>query len=215
MAYRRTPRVKQKLADNRERIVQAARKLVAEGGFREARIAAVARVAGLSTGAIYRYFPSKTELFIEVLRAAVRHEIDILQRIADGPGPSRQKLHAAVESFVRRALDGPYLAYAFIAEPADSRVDAARLRARRAFGEVFESIMREGIRRGEFPAQNLDVTAACIVGAFTEALVGPVAPSARQVGDKDRLVEAICAFCVRAATGAKSGQPTALGFTAR
>lgn len=204
MAYRRTPRVKLKLARNREQIILAARQLVAGGGFRKAQIAAVASVAGLSTGAIYRYFPAKTDLFIEVLRAAVRHEIAILRRIADGPGPSRKKLYAAVESFARRALEGPYLAYAFIAEPADSRVDAARLRCRKAFGEVFKDILREGIARGELPEQNLEVSAACIVGAFTEGLVGPVAPSARAVGDKDKLVQAICAFCVRAATGDKT-----------
>lgn len=208
MAYRRTPEVKRKLAHNREQIVLAARQLVAQGGFRRAQIAAVASSAGLSTGAIYRYFPSKTDLFIEVLKAAVKHEITILRVIADAPGASREKLRAAVESFARRALDGPYLAYAFIAEPADSRVDAARLRCRKAFGAVFKDILREGIVRGELPQQNLDVSAACIVGAFTEGLVGPVAPSAKAAGDKDQLVQAICAFCVRAATGANP-QPSA------
>jgi AcrR family transcriptional regulator len=53
---------------------------VAEGGFREAQIAAVAAVAGISTGMIYRYFPSKAELFVEVLGAAVGAEIEILDR---------------------------------------------------------------------------------------------------------------------------------------
>ncbi|HUS25311.1 MAG TPA: TetR/AcrR family transcriptional regulator [Candidatus Binatia bacterium] len=202
MAYRRTAHMQRRLADNRERIVRAARQLVAEGGFREAQIGAVARVAGLSTGAIYKYFPSKTDLFIRVLRDAVRHEVAILDHIAAAPRTSAQRLHAAVESFARRALEGPYLAYAFIAEPADARVDAARLRARRAFGEVFKRIVRDGIRRGEFPEQHLDVTAACIVGAFTEALVGPVAPSARAVGNKEKLVRAICRFCERAVAGA-------------
>jgi AcrR family transcriptional regulator len=199
MAYRRTPRMQKRLAQNREAIVRAARQLIAGGGFREAQISAVAAVAGLSTGAIYKYFPSKTELFIEVLRDAVRHEIAILRRIAQAPGTSAQRLHAAVESFVRRALEGPYLAYAFIAEPADARVEAARLRARRAFSEVFKDIVREGIVRGEFPKQDLDVTAACIFGAFTEALVGPIA--ARAVRDKEPLVSAICTFCERAVAG--------------
>lgn len=198
MAYRRTRLMQQRLADNRDRILRATRALVAEGGFRNAQMAAVAARAGLSTGALYRYFPSKTELFIEVLKAAVRHEIEILRRITEAPEPATQRLHAAVESFARRALEGPYLAYAFIAEPADSKVDAARLRGRRAFGDVFKDVLREGIASGEFPQQNLDVSAACIVGAFTEALVGPVAPSTKGVDDKARLVQAICAFCVRA-----------------
>ena len=199
MAYRRTTRVKQRLAENRERIVLGARQLIARGGLREAQMAAVASVAGLSTGALYKYFPSQTDLFIEVLREAVRHEIAILEQIAQAPGTSAERLRAAVESFVRRALEGPHLAYAFIAEPADARVEAARLRARRAFSEVYERIVREGIARGEFPEQDLGVTAACIFGAFTEALVGPIA--ARSVKDQQRLVGAIVMFCERAVSG--------------
>lgn len=199
MAYRRTTRVKRRLAENRERIVLGARQLIARGGLREAQMAAVASQAGLSTGALYKYFPSQTDLFIEVLREAVRHEIGILEQIERAPGTSAQRLRKAVESFVRRALEGPHLAYAFIAEPADARVEAARLRARRAFSEVYERIVREGIARGEFPEQDLDVTAACIFGAFTEALVGPIA--ARSVKDQERLVGAIVAFCERAVAG--------------
>ena len=199
MAYRRTRRVTQRLAENRERIVLGARQLIARGGLRQAQMAEVASVAGLSTGAIYKYFPSQTDLFIEVLRDAVRHEIEILQEIGREPGTSTQRLRRAVESFVRRALEGPHLAYAFIAEPADARVEAARLRARRALTEVYEGIVREGIAHGEFPEQDLDVTAACIFGSFTEALVGPIA--ARAVSDKTRLVAAIVTFCERAVAG--------------
>lgn len=199
MAYRRTRRVKQRLAENRERIVLGARQLIARGGLREAQMAAVASAAGLSTGALYKYFPSQTDLFIEVLREAVGHEIEILQQIAREPGPRARALRRAVEAFVRRALEGPYLSYAFIAEPADARVEAARLRARRLLTEVYQDIVREGIARGEFPEQDLDVTAACIFGAFTEALVGPIA--ARAVRDKERLIAAICTFCERAVAG--------------
>ncbi|MCB1796286.1 MAG: TetR family transcriptional regulator, partial [Candidatus Competibacteraceae bacterium] len=52
MAYRRSPLMEERLANNRDRILVATRKLVSEGGFREAQIAAVAAVAGVSTGMI-------------------------------------------------------------------------------------------------------------------------------------------------------------------
>ena len=71
MTYRRSPLMEERLANNRDRILMATRKLVAEGGFREAQVAAVAAVAGVSTGMIYRYFSSKAELFGEVLGVAV------------------------------------------------------------------------------------------------------------------------------------------------
>ena len=198
MAYRRSALMEERLASNRERILAAARRLVAAGGYREAPIAAVAAEAGMSTGMIYRYFRSKAELFVEVLEAAVGHEIELLKAIADGPGSAEQRLYAAVECFTRRALTGPGLAYAFIAEPAEPEVDTARIRVRQRLGNVFKTILRQGIEAGEFPAQDLDASAACIVGAYTEALVGPIAPRAARIKDRDRLTRAICEFCVRA-----------------
>ncbi len=198
MAYRRSALMEERLAVNRERILAAARRRIAEGGYREAQIAAVAAEAGMSTGVIYRYFRSKAELFVEVLTAAVSHEIDILKSIAAGPGSPRERLYAAVETFTRRALTGPNLAYAFIAEPAEPEVDVARIRVRQQLGDVFKSILAEGIEAGEFPEQDLDASAACIVGAYTEALVGPIAPRAERIKDRDRLTRSICEFCVRA-----------------
>jgi AcrR family transcriptional regulator len=212
MAYRRSALMEERLASNRERILTAARRLIAAGGYREAQIAAVAAEAGMSTGMIYRYFPSKAELFVEVLTAAVGHEIELLKVIAAGPGSAEERLYAAVESFTRRALNGPNLAYAFIAEPAEPEVDVARIRVRQQLGNVFKTILKQGIEAGEFPAQDLDASAACIVGAYTEALVGPIAPRAERIKDRDRLTRSICEFCVRAVStpiAAISGAPPA------
>lgn len=205
MTYRRSPLMEERLANNRDRILVATRKLVADGGFREAQVAAVAALAGVSTGMIYRYFPSKAELFVEVLGNAVGQEIDILTEIATGSGSASARLSDAVTCFVRRALTGPNLAYAFIAEPVDPEVDTARIRYRKNFGDVFKAILMDGIGKRELPDQDAEASAACIVGAFTEALVGPIGPTTRNMRDKERLVESIRTFCLRA-VGATPGR---------
>lgn len=199
MSYRRSDLMEERMTRNRERIVHAARTLVSVGGFRGAQVAAVAAEAGVSTGLIYRYFPSKTELFVEVLTVAIDAEIVILRGAAAAHTDARDQLGAAIEAFVRRALAGPALAYAFIAEPVDPEVDAERIRGRRRFGEVFRDILLAGIERKEFPVQDADVTAACIVGAFTEALVGPVAPILKEKTSGPALVDSIREVCLRAA----------------
>ncbi|WP_312916602.1 TetR/AcrR family transcriptional regulator [Stenotrophomonas sp.] len=199
MAYKRSELMEKRLAGNRERILVAARRLVAAGGYRNAPITAVAAEAGVSTGLIYRHFPSKAELFVEVLTLAVEHELEILAAIAAQPLPAPERLQRAVASFVRRAMAGPGLAYAFIAEPVDPEVEAERIRCRRLFGDVFKRILEDGLCAGELPAQDLDISAACIVGAFTEALVGPTAPSRDGLRDGEHLVTAISALCLRAA----------------
>jgi AcrR family transcriptional regulator len=200
MAYRRSPLMQERLADNRQRIALSARRLIAKGGFREASIAAVATDVGLSIGAIYRYFPSKAELFVEVLTNAVTHEVAILDAIIAGPGTATERLRSAVKSFAARALEGPHLAYSFIAEPIDPEVDAARIVCRQRFGEVFEKVLKVGVKSGEFVEQPVQLTAACIVGAFTEALIRPVTSTAK-ASDKAKLIDAIADFCVRAASG--------------
>ena len=123
----------------------------------------------------------------------------ILRAISAEPVSAAERLRKAIAAFVRRALAGPALAYAFIAEPVEGEVDAERIRGRRLFGEVFRQLLAEGVAAGEFPEQSLDAAAACIVGAFTEALVGPVAPSRHDPQQGEQLVEAICGFCLRAA----------------
>jgi len=130
---------------------------------------------------------------------AVEHELEILAAIAAQPLPAPERLQRAVASFVRRAMAGPGLAYAFIAEPVDPEVEAERIRCRRLFGDVFKRILEDGLCAGELPAQDLDISAACIVGAFTEALVGPTAPSRDGLRDGEHLVTAISALCLRAA----------------
>ncbi|KIP86153.1 AcrR family transcriptional regulator [Stenotrophomonas maltophilia] len=201
MAYKRSPLMEERMAGARERILLAARELVAAGGYRNAPVTAVAAQAGVSTGLIYRHFPSKAELFVEVLSAAVEHEVEILEGIAAGPESAPQRLRLAITAFVRRALAGPGLAHAFIVEPVDPEVEAERMRGRRRFGDVFRRLVEDGIASGAFPAQDVDVTAACIVGAFTEALVGPTAPSRQAHRDEHALADSISAFCLRAAGG--------------
>jgi AcrR family transcriptional regulator len=71
MPYRRTDKVEARLAGDRERILRTARQLVTEGGFREAQIAAVAAMAEVGIGTIYRHFPTRSDLIIAVYRHQV------------------------------------------------------------------------------------------------------------------------------------------------
>ena len=81
MAYRRTDNVAARLADNRRAILNAARDLVAEGGFAAAQMTEVARKAGVATGTLYRYFPSKEELCRQVFREVSAREMNVLAGI--------------------------------------------------------------------------------------------------------------------------------------
>src|SRR5256714_12119307 len=119
MPYRTTERTEARRAQTRKRIVRAAHDLVAEGGFANAPVAAVAQRAGVATGSVYRHFSSKADLFAEVFRRAAQREVDAVAQAPD--------LAAGVETFARRALAGRRLAWALLAEPVDPVVEAERL----------------------------------------------------------------------------------------
>lgn len=208
MSYQRSRRVEAKLAENRTQILQAARRLVSEGGWRETQMVAIAAAANLATGTIYRYFPSKAELFAEVLAIVSQREVDVIQGIVESGGPAKQRLADAVAVFALRALRGRQLAYALIAEPCEPEIDQARLVYRRAIGERFEQIIASGVAAGEFPPQDPRIAASCAVGAMMEALVGPLAPESSQIekGSGD-FVAQIVRFCLGAVSVADSLEP--------
>jgi AcrR family transcriptional regulator len=191
--YRPTERTRARLAAARERIVEAALEQLAEGGYASASVVSVARRAGVATGTVYRHFPSKSDLFAEVFRRASQREVDVLR--ATEAATATGRLAAWVETFVRRALAEPVRAYALIAEPVDPTVEAERLTFRRAYADLFERALREGIASGELPPHDTELTAAAIVGALAEALVGPLA---RRDAGADALVAGLQSFVVRA-----------------
>jgi AcrR family transcriptional regulator len=209
LAYRRTQQIEERLADKRERIVKAVRRVVGEVGFRDAQVTMVAAAAGVATGTVYRYFPSKAELFAEAVSANSRHEVGVLQEIVAADGSPVQRLQDAIRVFASRALQAKNLAYAMIAEPAEAEVEAARLVYRRAFGKLFQTLIEQGVRTGELPAQDSEATSACIVGALIEGLIGPLAPDAAKPMQETRLVDTIVGFCLRA-VGAREAKVTTL-----
>jgi AcrR family transcriptional regulator len=202
MPYRRTERIETRLADNRERILRAARDLIADGGFREAQVVAIAAAAGLATGTLYRYFPSKADLFAELLRAICERELAVTTSIANSGGPALTRIRSAVAAFSRRALRARRLAYAIIVEPVDPEVDQVRLEYRRAQTRVFASMIHDGIDAGELPRQDVEISAACLVGAFLEGLVSPLSQGlAPDDESAERLLAEVERFAVRAVSG--------------
>jgi AcrR family transcriptional regulator len=193
--YRPTERTRARLAAARELIVDAAMAQLAEGGYASASVAGVARRAGAATGSVYRHFPSKSELLAEVFRRCAQAEVDVLRGMVARGQPVTERLAAWVEAFVRRALAEPVRAYALIAEPVDPAVEAERLIFRRAYADLFAAALRDGQARGEIDPGDADLTAAAIVGALSEALVGPLA---RRQSGADALVAGLQTFVLSA-----------------
>jgi AcrR family transcriptional regulator len=177
VAYRQTPAIKQRLEETRSRIVTAATELIYESGYAGCSMAAVAERADIATGTIYRFFPSKGELFAEVFRTACAKEVAAASTAAQkalDTGEPTEALIAAVRTFAKRALKARRLAYALLAEPVDPLVEAERLHFRSAYTDLFASGIATCIEEGLLPKQNPQVTGAAIVGAISDVLIAPL-----------------------------------------
>jgi AcrR family transcriptional regulator len=199
MVYRRTEKVARRLAERREAIVEAARALAAEGGMAAVQIVPVAARAGIAAGTVYRYFPSKTELVGAVMTAVSERELAALRAAADrAPGPL-SALAAALTTFAARALGRRRLAWAAIAEPVDADIDTLRLGYRQALAGELEKRLAGCVRAGHLPEQDVRVSAAALVGALIEGLLGPLAvDTAANNGTARAAVQALTLFALRA-----------------
>lgn len=185
----------------RDRLLTAARELTEEGGYGTASVLAIAERAGVAAGTLYRHFPSKAELFAELFRTVCEGEVRAMQAVGasdDEPGSHVDRLERVLGTFAERALRNPRLAWALIAEPVDPLVDAERLAYRAHYARLLAAGLREAIAAGEVPEQDVELTAAALVGGVGEALVGPLSPVGGSRPAPDELVRAIRVFTRRA-----------------
>jgi AcrR family transcriptional regulator len=209
MAYRETEKMRLRKAAARQRIAECTYQCVAEGGFRNAKITRIAQLAGVATGSIYRHFESKEDLFAEIFRIATQREIDKVVESLATPGSAIERLEKALQQFAERALKGPVMAWSLIAEPVDPRVEEERLAYRKAYADLFEQAIREGIKEGCIPDQNARQSSTCLVGAIAESLVGPLSPTQNEqatttaTDNNDPLANTIIRFCIQGLTGTR------------
>ena len=208
MSYKRSSLMQERMEQNRMAILDSARELIAHGGFKEASIQAIAERAGVSTGLVYRYFENKSQILIEVLSAAIRREVEILDHIAKSDLTPKQKLQKSVTTFVKRAMNSPQLAYSLMFEPVDPEMEHERFRSKQLIKQSIKEILAEGKVNGEFDFEDLNTAALGVVGSMTFVVIEPLNPSRNVMFDqnyKDYFVKQIADFCVNAVRKQQGG----------
>lgn len=159
----------------REAVVAAARDLIAEVGFGGAQMSLIALRAGVGVGSIYKHFPSRAELFAQVYRDVASHEFDRVQvAVAAADGGATARISVAVATFCTRALRTGRFAHALLVEHTEPSVDEDRLAFREGYRRLFRDLLEDGVSSGEIPPQDVDTSAAALLGIMTETLVRPL-----------------------------------------
>jgi AcrR family transcriptional regulator len=150
------PRVSEDhLTARREQILVAARTCFLRNGLHTTSMQDLIREAGLSVGAVYRYFKSKNEIVNAVAESVVGGILSALHEVLDRDLPLIDSMEAVLDVIdTQLGPDGAFpLAVQLWAEstldPAIGEIVRARYQGLR---EVFQQLVRDAVRRGELPA---------------------------------------------------------------
>ena len=80
----------------RERILRAAVDVFAEHGYFNAKVAQIAKAAGVADGTIYLYFDGKEDLLITIFREHTRSYLQSLERAVANVNHAEERLRIAV-----------------------------------------------------------------------------------------------------------------------
>lgn len=141
--------------DRRDAILSAAARLFATRGLAATRVSDIARAVGMSQGLLYHYFPSKEEIFTDIVRTALTKTSAAARDLERAPLPPRAKLETMIEQVlagVEHSQDFVwYSSLITIAGVSDAVPDEARAIIRRERDvpyRVVERIVRAGQNEG-------------------------------------------------------------------
>jgi AcrR family transcriptional regulator len=163
----------------RDRILEAARQRFARSGFRGTNVPDIAREAGISVGLIYRYFPSKEELFLELCLdgSAVAYEA-LAEQLATIDDPLL-RLRTSFAAFIEahEGTQGLLVLQAVPAAASDPRIGEALARRQQELVDFSAGFVADLIARGEVdPRTPVEETGRAVATLLDGAMVSLAVP---------------------------------------
>ncbi|MFE6842541.1 TetR/AcrR family transcriptional regulator [Streptomyces sp. NPDC057686] len=155
----------------RQKLYEAAVTLIAEQGFSATTVDEIAERAGVAKGTVYYNFASKNELFEELLRHGVGLLTASLRTAAQETEQRGGSRVEALDAMIRAGLvfidRYPAFTQLYVAElwRTNRAWQSTLMVVRQEAVAVVETVLREGVERGELSAEiDVPLTAAAMVG---------------------------------------------------
>lgn len=187
---------KAKAPEKRVRILDAALKVFAEQGFYNARVADVARAAGVADGTIYLYFQNKDDLLISLFEERMEEIIAALRADLEATGgDALVRLRRMIERHLSMAVESPLLAE-FITVELRQSAKFVREYENPRFQEyltVLRDLVEEGQREGLIRSgMDSRLIVRAIFGALDEVLLTLTLASTTRSIDFREVAETLC-----------------------
>jgi len=161
----------------RQRIVVRTANLLNTQGYLGTPVSEIMRVSGLQKGGIYRHFESRDALTLEAFEFAVARVRNRFLQAIEGRKTAKDKLFALFEvardAPREEAFHGgcPVMNLAVESDDADPKLRGAARRAMRQVIGLFEQIIVEGMKQGEFPEGDARAQARMLVASMEGAIL--------------------------------------------
>lgn len=100
--------------ERREQILKNALKLFARRGLSATRISDIAQLSGFSQGLVYHYFPSKEDLYLELIKNALSSGSSSVQAVDALPLSPMEKLELLTSTILKALSTEEEAAYMFL-----------------------------------------------------------------------------------------------------
>lgn len=156
-----------KAEDTKARLERAALTLFVARGVAETTTKEIAMAASVAEGTIYRYFPSKEQLALDLF---LRHHQGLAEALAEAQRPAkglRAKIEAIVRCYCEWAdRDWTLFAYHllnqhfFLIQVPDGMANPVT---------VVRDVISQAMKAGEIPKRNVELAAASAIGVVMQA----------------------------------------------
>ena len=156
-----------KAEETKSRLERAALTLFVARGVAETTTKEIAMAASVAEGTIYRYFPSKEQLALDLF---LRHHQGLAEALAEAQRPAkglRAKIEAIVRCYCEWAdRDWTLFAYhllnqhSFLIQVPDGMANPVT---------VVRDVISQAMKAGEIPKRNVDLAAASAIGVVMQA----------------------------------------------
>jgi TetR/AcrR family transcriptional regulator len=137
--------------ERRKQILRSAVRVFAQSNYRAARVADIASETGISEATIYKYFPSKKAIFLEILTYMSERIIILWEREYETEPDALKALRAMGKTYYERMIKHPEelkVHFQAVSEVNDSDI-AERLRLdHERYVQFITKVLEKGVRQG-------------------------------------------------------------------
>jgi AcrR family transcriptional regulator len=145
-----------------QQILDAARSCFLQEGYYQTRVDDIAKRAGLSKGGVYFHFPSKRDIFRELVENDYRSSMGALREIVASPDDLPRKLRALARHFLQLfATNADHSRFMVVLGDMalrDPEMRAMLQQLHRSYIDELSNLLRQGLDQGDL--RELDVESA-------------------------------------------------------